>query len=95
MVHIVGEALVNVARHAAASQAHVSVQRHGSEVEIRVADDGAGPPSTSAEHGHHGLEIMAERARRIGGVLAVQANEGGGTVVALRFPAPWLTERCQ
>jgi len=95
VVHIVGEALVNVARHAAASQARVSVQREGGEVAIRITDNGAGPPTTAAERGHHGLEIMAERARRMGGVLALQANEGGGTVVALRFPAPWLTERHQ
>lgn len=39
---IVQESLVNVAKHAGASQVQVQVVRAGGEVTLRVADDGAG-----------------------------------------------------
>jgi len=35
---------------------------------------------------HYGLEIMLERARRIGGTLEIGARDGGGTRVRLAFP---------
>lgn len=86
--HIVQEALHNVARHAAARQARLRIARgaDGASVEVQVEDDGIGLPGAPAP-GHYGLEIMAERARRIGGTLEVGPRAGGGTCVQLRFPA--------
>jgi two-component system nitrate/nitrite sensor histidine kinase NarX len=92
VLHIVGEALSNVARHAHACRAWVSVDAPPGRVEVSVEDDGAGV-STRAAPGHHGLEIMAERARRIGGTLAVEPRSGGGTVVRLTIPAPVMLDR--
>jgi two-component system nitrate/nitrite sensor histidine kinase NarX len=86
--HIVQEALTNVARHAAAQHAwlHVGPGRRG-EVEIVVEDDGGGLPPTAPGAGqHYGMEIMLERARRIGGTLEVGARASGGTRVRLAFP---------
>ncbi|MDP1900575.1 MAG: GAF domain-containing protein [Rubrivivax sp.] len=86
--HIVQEALNNVAKHAAARHArlHLAAARAG-EVEIVVEDDGAGLPAGATAGGsHYGLEIMRERARRIGGTLDIGAREGGGTRVRLAFP---------
>ncbi|MDP1532642.1 MAG: ATP-binding protein, partial [Rubrivivax sp.] len=86
--HIVQEALSNIARHAAARHArlHIARARRG-EVQILIEDDGTGLPAATPGHGsHYGLEIMVERARHIGGSLAVGARSGGGTRVALAFP---------
>jgi len=91
--HIVQEALANVARHSRASQAHVAVDRVGGELRVVIEDDGAGlqvsgmrSAGAVAEGAHFGLEIMRERAQRLGGTLMLQAREGGGTRVCLSIP---------
>ena len=87
--HIIQEALNNIARHAAARHARLRIARaaDGSEIEVLVEDDGVGLPGDANAHGgHFGLEIMGERARRIGGSLAVGPGAQGGTQVRLRFP---------
>ena len=89
--HVVKEALANVAQHARASHAWLSVDTHDGLVEIVVEDDGSGPGGGSggATHDatHHGLTIMDERARRLGGRLDIGTRQGGGTRVRLAFPA--------
>lgn len=88
--HVVREALANIAQHAHAQHAWLSVGTHDGLVEIVVEDDGDGPrraedrPDTAPAH--HGLTIMNERARRLGGQLEVGARAGGGTRVRLAFP---------
>lgn len=91
--HIVQEALANVARHSRAGEAHVAVERVGGELRVVIEDDGAGLPAAgvrgagaAAEGSHFGLEIMRERAQRLGGTLALQARDGGGTRVCLSIP---------
>ncbi len=92
VLHIVGEALSNIARHAQARRAWVSLDAPPGRVELSVEDDGAGLAGR-AQPGHHGLEIMAERARRIGGRLSVEPRNGGGTAVRLTIPAPVMLGR--
>ena len=86
--HIVREALANIAQHAHAHHAWLSVEAHDGLVEIVVEDDGDGPRPAAAGDGatHYGLAIMDERARRLGGALEVGARRGGGTRVRLAFP---------
>jgi two-component system nitrate/nitrite sensor histidine kinase NarX len=85
--HIVQEALTNVARHARARHARLHLAPLGDGLlQVVVEDDGTGLPPTAAEGGaHYGLEIMLERARRLGGTLQVGPRDGGGTRVQLRF----------
>ena len=54
--------------------------------------DGSGlhASDSAGSHGHYGLQIMSERARRLGGRLDVGARTGGGTRVRLAFPRPPL-----
>jgi len=92
--HIVQEALRNVARHASARHAwlHLAAQPE-QQVEIVVADDGAGLPAAALGDpagggSHYGMEIMFERAQRLGGTLEIGPREGGGTRLRLVFPAP-------
>lgn len=91
--HIVQEALSNVARHAAARHARVHIAPAGDgAAQVVVEDDGAGlttpagPNAPGAQGSHYGMEIMRERARRLGGVLEVGPRPGGGTRVRLTFP---------
>jgi two-component system nitrate/nitrite sensor histidine kinase NarX len=58
---------------------------------VEVRDDGkgfAGLPHDDAPH--VGLDIMRERAGRIGGTVAVDSAPGAGTRVVLTLPPPAL-----
>jgi len=91
--HIVQEALANVARHSQARQARVLIEQTADQIDITVDDDGAGLPlgagalagRDAAGESHFGLEIMQERARRLGGLLIVQPRPDGGTRVELHI----------
>jgi PAS domain S-box-containing protein len=85
---IVQEALVNIRKHAAASQAIVTVRERDGGVEIEVTDDGRGfdPARVDKRPGHLGLAGMRERAAIAGGNLDVGRAAGGGTCVRLWVP---------
>jgi two-component system nitrate/nitrite sensor histidine kinase NarX len=86
LFHIVQEALVNIERHACARQAWLQLETVPEGVEVRIEDDGVGPrPVANDGLSHHGLEIMGERACRLGGRLTVSDRPGGGTRVRLVF----------
>lgn len=80
------EALSNVARHARASRAEVSVIA-GSTVTLRVVDDGIGPPAQGSTVGN-GLRNMAARAEELGGTFELRASADGGAILEWRIPRP-------
>jgi len=84
--HIVQEALANVERHARARHGWLAVEPTLAGAEFRIEDDGVGAAAATGEPGHHGLEIMRERAQRLGAELTVSQRRGGGTVVRLALP---------
>jgi signal transduction histidine kinase len=82
---IVTEALTNIARHAHARHATVTLAADSS-LGIEVRDDGATPAGT--EQGWRpgvGLQSMAERAAEVGGTLQAGPTPAGGRVYA-RLP---------
>jgi two-component system nitrate/nitrite sensor histidine kinase NarX len=88
---IVREALANVIKHAGASNARVVFERSAKAIRVSVEDDGTGSCPTRRPGGrspgeHYGLEIMRERARRIGGRLRIVSAPGKGTQVRLSIP---------
>jgi signal transduction histidine kinase len=83
IVAVVRESLSNVARHAGATTATVDVDV-GSQVEVRVADNGKGPPPP--EQGSSGLRNLAERAEARGGEIEVGVSTLGGTLVRWSVP---------
>jgi len=91
VVRIVGEALRNVAQHASARHATVTLSYSDTDVVVTVADDGAGfdlpAMSASAEaNSHFGLIGMRERAEAVGGRLVVRSTPGAGTTVEATIP---------
>jgi two-component system nitrate/nitrite sensor histidine kinase NarX len=89
LFHIVQEALANVERHSRARHAWVSLAPGLGQVELRIDDDGIGATAPGAgEPAHWGIDIMRERAHRLGGELVVAPREGGGTSVRFAFPLP-------
>jgi two-component system nitrate/nitrite sensor histidine kinase NarX len=88
--HIVQEALTNIFKHSRAKHARITMMLEDGEYVISIEDDGIGLPLHADEKSgvHFGLNIMRERAQRLGGDIAVHARLEGGTRVALSFPAP-------
>jgi two-component system sensor histidine kinase UhpB len=85
------EALTNVAQHAQAQQAVVSISFSPTELLVSISDDGRGfvPPGGPEEmtrRGHFGLVGMRERVLLVGGSLEIQSQPGQGTRVLARFP---------
>ena len=74
---IAQEALTNVARHAQATTAWVTVEDAGEHVHIRVSDDGIGPPQQNTRGA--GLAGIAERVAAHSGVWTIGDRDGGGT----------------
>ncbi len=81
--YIVSEALTNVAKHARATQATVSVRRDGAVLRCEVSDDGRGGADTA---GGTGLLGLRDRAEAAGGTLTVRSPAGGGTTVTAALP---------
>lgn len=86
---IAREAVHNAVAHAEASRIDVSLHRDGTEVVLRIYDDGRGiePDILAAGRpGHWGLRGMQERAENIGGNASITSEPGGGTHVVIRVP---------
>jgi PAS domain S-box-containing protein len=83
--YIVSEAMTNVAKHAAATSAQVSVRRDRDVVRCEVRDDGRGGASAGT-----GILGLRDRAEAAGGTLSIVSPRGQGTVVSATLP---FTER--
>ncbi|CDK15914.1 sensor for nitrate reductase system, protein histidine kinase (acts on NarP and NarL) [Erwinia amylovora LA635] len=88
VVQIVREALVNAVRHASATEISVNARPlpEGGIV-IAEKDNGIGIASLEEPDGHHGLNIMNERAACLNGTLLIERRAAGGTCVSLNFTA--------
>lgn len=82
---IVQEVMTNIARHAGARRVSVVTRALGRDLLVEVEDDGCGMQVPSAPTSL-GLLGMHERARAIGGELALESRPGHGTAVRLRLP---------
>jgi signal transduction histidine kinase len=85
VLRIAQEALHNALRHAHASRIDVALEARDGRLVLTVADDGVGfDPAAAAVRGRRlGLTSMEERARALGGTLAIDSRPGEGTRVRL------------
>jgi signal transduction histidine kinase len=93
---IAQESLNNVRRHARATRVRLRLRLEDTGCELTVVDDGVGFDVREQSSGY-GLLGMEERARALGGVLAVESAPGKGTTVRLQIQStaqatPWEPE---
>lgn len=81
------EALQNVAKYAAATQASITLMIQDRDLRFSVEDDGVGFDPSRTVYGT-GLQGMADRLEAIGGTLEIGSSPGQGTVVGGRVPLP-------
>ncbi|MDP1954676.1 MAG: type IV pili methyl-accepting chemotaxis transducer N-terminal domain-containing protein [Polaromonas sp.] len=86
VLHIIQEALSNVRKHAGATEVEVEVAK-GARWRFAVRDNGAGfDTHKHPGESHVGLNIMRERAARIGAAVDLSSRAGQGTTVTLTLP---------
>jgi len=85
LVAVLSEALTNIARHAHAGRADISLTADSHQVRLTVTDNGCGIP---ADGRRSGLRNIAERAEQLGGELELGSPDGGGSTVVWRVPVP-------
>jgi two-component system, NarL family, sensor histidine kinase UhpB len=82
---IVQESLTNVARHAGARHAELSLRHTPHHVQVEITDDGRGLPADTVAGA--GLRGMRERAALSCGQITVDNRPAGGARVSLDLPA--------
>jgi signal transduction histidine kinase len=103
LLRVAQEALANVAKHAGASRAGVTLSYMEDVVSLDVRDDGVGfvpldggPSNGSAPSGDpaggFGLISMRQRVSRLAGQLEIESEPGAGTAVSASLPAIPLGE---
>ena len=84
---IIQESLANVAKHAKASRAEVSIEQTDVDITISVRDDGLGfTPEDPRKPHSFGLVGLRERAHLLGGEAAISSSPGKGTNIEVRLP---------
>jgi two-component system, NarL family, sensor histidine kinase YdfH len=87
VLRVVTEGLTNIACHAKARHVWVRAIPGEQRLEIEIADDGVGfDPTAAPSVGHYGLMGLHERARLIGGQLAIRSSPGKGTTLRVGVP---------
>jgi two-component system sensor histidine kinase UhpB len=85
------ELMANIVRHSYATKVAVSIERHGDHVYFLVKDNGKGFDQEKVLSGNDpkrglGLTMINERARLIGGSLAIRTQKDQGTIIHLTVP---------
>lgn len=90
LYRVAQEALTNVARHAEASQANVSIRLHANTVSMQIHDNGRGFQVEGNAFARSskclGLLGMKERVEMVGGTFAVASSPGKETTVQVELP---------
>jgi signal transduction histidine kinase len=82
---IIQESLTNVARHANATAATVTITYKPNHVELCIEDDGNAKPDAAITPGF-GLRNMHQRAASVNGLLRAEARNDGGFRVHAELP---------
>ncbi|WP_336221292.1 nitrate/nitrite two-component system sensor histidine kinase NarQ [Citrobacter amalonaticus] len=86
LLQIIREAVLNAMKHASASEIAVScVTAPDGDHTVYIRDNGVGIGEPNEPAGHYGLNIMRERAERLGGTLSFSQPSDGGTLVSISF----------
>ena len=80
---VVAEALTNIAKHAGASRAAVTVARQNGHLRVEVTDDGIG--GADAARGT-GLAGLVDRVTAVDGTVRLSSPVGGPTILTVELP---------
>ncbi|GAA5002379.1 hypothetical protein GCM10023206_05280 [Acinetobacter puyangensis] len=88
LIYIIRESLSNIVRHSQATHARIYIeQQKQGDLKIYIHDDGIGMALKNKRSDSFGLEIMQERAERIGASLKIMPRHPHGTTVLVQLDA--------
>jgi len=80
LLNVAREALCNAQKHALAKKIELSLRFRSGLIEMRIKDDGCGFDPAQDSDGH-GLAVMNERVKSVGGEIFVITKPGWGTEI--------------
>lgn len=88
---IVQEAVNNILKHSAATEATVVVKKLAGTVSVSIRDNGRGFDAVAVQNSEsldvgHGLSGIRERTRIIAGAFAIDSRPGQGTTLSIEIP---------
>ncbi|WP_191373914.1 sensor histidine kinase [Corynebacterium stationis] len=91
LLRIAQGAVGNVAKHAQATRARITVSYSDDAVRVDIVDNGVGfdvkaVDSRPAGLGHIGLAAMKRRAEEVSGEVVIESSPGNGTAVSVSVP---------
>jgi signal transduction histidine kinase len=93
---ILGESLVNAARHADATEVKVKLRffslPDGTTLSMEITDNGKGFDATQRPFGHYGLQNMESRAEKVGGWVEYRSMPDVGTKVLFGLKVPFIPD---
>jgi len=94
ILRAINEGLMNIARHAEATEVGISMTCEDKNILIEIRDNGIGfdPSEAVGRSGHYGLVGMRERARLYGGSLTIESQPPQGTTLKIQLPLEEETE---
>lgn len=89
---IVQEAVTNVVKHSAATEATVVIKKRTGMISLSIRDNGRGfdpvKLSSQPQKFSYGLTGIAERVRILGGTLNIESQPGEGSNLTVEIPLP-------
>jgi signal transduction histidine kinase len=86
LYRVVQEAIHNAITHGEARSIDIELEMDGSNLSLRIQDDGTGFQAEDPRQGGIGLRVMHYRARSIGGSLQITSQPQQGTEVHCVVP---------
>jgi PAS domain S-box-containing protein len=86
LYRIAQEAVSNAIKHGKATEVVIRLQSASERLVLNIMDNGSGFPKVMPRNDGMGLRIMRYRAGMIGGLLSIEQNHAGGTVVSCSVP---------
>jgi signal transduction histidine kinase len=80
------ESLNNLIKHAKATEASVKVEIAGSNLVLRIRDNGRGFEPAARNGTGNGLGNMQKRVRDLGGDFSLRSAPGQGTCIEISVP---------
>ena len=97
LYRVAQEGLTNIAKHADATSAQLTVALHPDHATLELSDNGSGMDLSQLEakaargDAHFGLTGLRERLETVGGTLTISSKLQQGTTLHVRVPARGLT----
>ncbi len=97
LFRILQHSLMNILRHAQATDVYIHFTYDAEEAQLEIADNGVGflVPTNWVDlvrQGHFGLAGAVERVSLLNGKFTVNSTPGQGTVVRVEVPIPTMSE---